>query len=212
MRLSREFNLFVIRSQGLRKAFLSIKGIYYQAEIMGQKIVWITPYQFTQNLPAEIDYKVMVTFLEFYEVLLKFVNYKLFTSVNLSYPIAIDLSQENNVYNSFNSFVLKERELKNAQLEKEENEKYKISETFLENEEVKKLQESENFEGKNLFLNKVFFLSREVPRYSLEFVILSFGGKCYWDGSDATVNFDSPIITHFITDRDPAHIKFLKNR
>lgn len=34
-RLSREFNLYVALSKSLRKVFLSIKGIYYQAEIMG---------------------------------------------------------------------------------------------------------------------------------------------------------------------------------
>lgn len=40
---------------------------------------------------------------------------------------------------------------------------------------------SENFPGKNLFKNLRFFLFREVPRYSLEFVILAFGGELFWD-------------------------------
>jgi len=33
--LMREFNLYLIKTNSLRKVFLSIKGIYYQAEIMG---------------------------------------------------------------------------------------------------------------------------------------------------------------------------------
>lgn len=75
----REFNLYVIKSQSLRKVFLSIKGVYYQAEIQGQTVNWIVPYQFTQKLPAEVDYKIMGTFLEFYTTLIKFVNYKLYS-------------------------------------------------------------------------------------------------------------------------------------
>jgi len=35
MRLMREFNLFIVKTNTLRKSFLSIKGIYYQVEIMG---------------------------------------------------------------------------------------------------------------------------------------------------------------------------------
>lgn len=70
-------------SKCLRKVFLSIKGIYYQAEIMGQKVTWIQPYQFVQKLPADADYKVMQTFLEFYITLLKFSNLKLFKLLNI---------------------------------------------------------------------------------------------------------------------------------
>ena len=35
MKLMREFNLYVLKTNSLRKCFLSIKGIYYQVEIMG---------------------------------------------------------------------------------------------------------------------------------------------------------------------------------
>lgn len=34
----------------LRQVFLSIKGIYYQAEVLGQPIVWITPYAFSHDV------------------------------------------------------------------------------------------------------------------------------------------------------------------
>lgn len=49
-RLSNEWQLYVMRSQSLRKIFLSIKGVYYQAEVMGQTITWLVPYMFTQNV------------------------------------------------------------------------------------------------------------------------------------------------------------------
>jgi pescadillo len=49
-RLCVEFQHYIIRTRSLRKVFLSIKGIYYQAEIKGQTITWLTPYQFSQQV------------------------------------------------------------------------------------------------------------------------------------------------------------------
>ena len=68
------------------------------------------PYALPANLPVEVDYRVMLTFLEFYEVLLKFVNFKLFTSLGFHYPLEIDENIENNQYFSFKSFLLKNKE------------------------------------------------------------------------------------------------------
>ena len=96
-RLAKEFNFYVIKSRSLRKVFLSIKGIYYQADIQGQAVTWIVPYQFTQKLPADVDYKVMLTFLEFYETMLKFTNFKLYSSINLKYPPQINVELEENL-------------------------------------------------------------------------------------------------------------------
>ena len=87
-------------SQCFTKAFFSIKGTYYQVEIMGQKITWIAPYQFNQRLPFEIDYKVIGTFREFYVSLLRFVNFKLYKDLGLQYPpndikgVTTDLKEE----------------------------------------------------------------------------------------------------------------------
>jgi len=53
---------------------------------MGQKITWIAPYQFNQRLPFDIDYKVIGTFREFYVALLRFMNFKLYKDLGLSYP------------------------------------------------------------------------------------------------------------------------------
>lgn len=49
-RLSAEWQLYVMHTNSLRKSFLSIKGVYYQAEAMDQTITWLVPYQFTQNV------------------------------------------------------------------------------------------------------------------------------------------------------------------
>lgn len=49
-RLAAQFQLYVMRTKSLRKVFLSIKGIYFQAEIQGQTVTWLVPYMFTQNV------------------------------------------------------------------------------------------------------------------------------------------------------------------
>ena len=73
-RLALEFMHYVIAARALRKVsqaaggalpsrrpgasrrpappqvFLSIKGIYYQAEVLGPPIVWITPYTFSHDV------------------------------------------------------------------------------------------------------------------------------------------------------------------
>lgn len=49
-RLAAEWQLYVMRSQSLRKVFLSIKGVYYQAEVMDQTVTWLVPYMFTQTV------------------------------------------------------------------------------------------------------------------------------------------------------------------
>ena len=44
-RLTVEFMHYVIEARALRKVFVSIKGYYYQAEIMGQTVTWVVPHQ-----------------------------------------------------------------------------------------------------------------------------------------------------------------------
>lgn len=45
-RLTTEFMNYVIEARALRKVFISIKGYYYQAEVMGQCITWVVPHDF----------------------------------------------------------------------------------------------------------------------------------------------------------------------
>ena len=78
--------MYVIKTHALKKSFVSIKGIYYQIEIMNQKVTYLIPYKYPASLPLDVDYRVMTTFLDFYIVLMKFVNYKLYSSIGLKYP------------------------------------------------------------------------------------------------------------------------------
>lgn len=44
---------------------------YYQAEVQGQLVTWLVPHATSQVLPPDVDYKVMLTFLEFHSTLLQ---------------------------------------------------------------------------------------------------------------------------------------------
>ncbi|KAF8453154.1 Pescadillo N-terminus-domain-containing protein [Terfezia claveryi] len=90
-RLCHEWQHYIMRTQLLRKSFLSIKGIYYQAEVNGQDVLWLVPYKFAQNAPVDVDYRIMRTFVDFYQVLLGFVMFRLYTMEGLVYPPKFDV-------------------------------------------------------------------------------------------------------------------------
>eukprot|EP00879_Flechtneria_rotunda_P025008 GHRR01026537.1.p1 GENE.GHRR01026537.1~~GHRR01026537.1.p1 ORF type:complete len:683 (+),score=323.94 GHRR01026537.1:88-2136(+) len=89
-RLVLEWNAYVARTHSLRKVFVSVKGFYYQAEVAGCLVTWLVPHQLGQVLPRDVDYTVMLTFLEFYCTLLQFVMFKLYHNLGLRYPPVVD--------------------------------------------------------------------------------------------------------------------------
>ncbi|ROW18244.1 hypothetical protein VPNG_00439 [Cytospora leucostoma] len=93
-RLCLEFEHYLIVSHSLRKSFLSIKGIYYQATIQGEDILWLVPYKFNQRVLGDVDFRIMGTFVEFYMTLLGFVNYRLYSATGLKYPPKFDQSKD----------------------------------------------------------------------------------------------------------------------
>ena len=260
-RLSAEFQNYVMTTKSLQKVFLSIKGIYYQAEIKGQTITWIVPYAFSQDVPTDVDFRVMSTFLEFYETLLGFINFKLYTDLNLVYPPTLDKSLDDEAagMNAYAIESVKEKELIES-LEEQDNDQEGERKVTVEDMEdrmetlqdkIAHLQEDleddaqsdkdaemedpeedaelpvpaapatsadeivPNLESwsatntqsdsfRSLFSKCKFYLNREVPRYSLEFVIRSFGGQVGWDetaGAGSTFTVDDARITHHIIDR-----------
>eukprot|EP01135_Chromosphaera_perkinsii_P003910 Nk52_evm11s262 gene=Nk52_evmTU11s262 len=247
--LALEFENYIVRTRALRKVFLSIKGIYYQAEIMGQTVTWIVPYRFTQEPPQDVDFRIMLTFLEVYTCMMGFVNFRLYNSENIRYPPVLDKKRDDGAA-GLSAFVMEDAnaqskpalevsnadggEEEDAQMEEsrkriaslnkalnsisqneekeeaEEAEEKKASEEEQfavdgdDSDEFKTLKEEEKkmSEFQSLFSEMKFFLSREVPKDSLEFVIRSFGGKVSWDNcAGATYDVNDPTITHHIIDR-----------
>eukprot|EP01121_Diplochlamys_sp_Union-15-3_P005369 TRINITY_DN156_c0_g1_i1.p1 TRINITY_DN156_c0_g1~~TRINITY_DN156_c0_g1_i1.p1 ORF type:complete len:594 (-),score=118.31 TRINITY_DN156_c0_g1_i1:98-1879(-) len=231
--LGREFKYYVIRSHSLRKAYVTIKGIYYQAEIMGQTINWIEPHKFQMAIPKEVDRKLMSYFIEFYETLLGFVNFKLYSTFGFNYPPTYSDDNSELCYTKFrvvskiDTLFSSDNNKDSAEKKKEiENTKSRIStlddtlrkvvsegggaeqtsdkdteEEKVAPEKLEKFELEQHNMGReeeiyaNLFKSLVFFLGRETPRESLEFVLTSFG---------ATVVADPNLedITHFVVDRN----------
>merc|ERR1712039_306035 len=57
----------------------------------------------------------------------------------------------------------------------------------------------------SLFKGLWFYLSREVPRELLSFIILAFGGKVGHDGPESPYTIENTIITHHISDGSIQH-------
>ncbi|TFJ83891.1 hypothetical protein NSK_004988 [Nannochloropsis salina CCMP1776] len=88
--LALEWQYYVARAHALTKVFVSVKGVYFQAEVGRQPVTWIVPHAFTQVTPPDVDFRIMLTFLEFYETLLKFTLFKLYHRLDVAYPPAFD--------------------------------------------------------------------------------------------------------------------------
>uniref|UniRef100_A0A8C4H350 Pescadillo homolog n=1 Tax=Dicentrarchus labrax TaxID=13489 RepID=A0A8C4H350_DICLA len=199
-RLTVEWMNFVITSRALRKVFISIKGIYYQAEVMGQLITWLVPYQFSHDHPTDVDYRVMATFTELYTTLLGFINFRLYHSLNLLYPPKVSLSLTKlSALSSSLARVVSTAEEEEAELDQFPDEGEDIEKLEAREKEQKQLEAQ-----KKLFDGLKFFLNREVPRESLAFVIRCFGGEVSWDKSvciGSTYEVTDETITHHIVDR-----------
>ncbi|XP_070821365.1 pescadillo [Chaetodon trifascialis] len=219
-RLTVEWMNFVIASRALRKVFLSIKGIYYQAEVMGQLITWLVPYQFSHDHPTDVDYRVMATFTEMYTTLLGFVNFKLYHSLNLVYPPKLDSKTESELKEqdeddyAMNSESYLEklsalsaslaRVVSTAEEEEAELDQFPVEGEDIEKMEAREKEQKQQEAQKKLFEGLKFFLNREVPRESLAFVIRCFGGEVSWDKSvciGSTYEVKDETITHQIVDR-----------
>lgn len=61
---------------------------------MGQAVTWLVPHTLAQVLTPDVDYKVLLTFLEFYATLAQFVHFKLFATLGLPYPPLTDRKLE----------------------------------------------------------------------------------------------------------------------
>jgi pescadillo protein len=60
---------FISLSIGVLYTIVKVADDYVmQAEVQGQKITWLTPHALQQVLTDDVDFNVMLTFLEFYEV------------------------------------------------------------------------------------------------------------------------------------------------
>uniref|UniRef100_A0AAF5PP75 Pescadillo homolog n=1 Tax=Wuchereria bancrofti TaxID=6293 RepID=A0AAF5PP75_WUCBA len=214
-RLTAEFNHYIIESNSLNKfshftkcwelflfqVFVSIKGIYYEAEVMGERITWIVGHDRGMGHVSEVDFSVMATFAEFYVTMLEFVNFRLYQSIGLFYPPKLafksdkleddDQVEEGRVY----SLACPLSKFESYEEQIDANIGDAVNDVLNE-----KLYDVEK--RKQLFANYRFWLNREVPKDVLAIIIRSCGGLVSWENCPATQYYeDDAQITHQIVDR-----------
>lgn len=108
-RLTNQWLAYVAKERLLKKVFVSIKGVYYQATIKGQEVRWLVPFKFPSNIPTDVDFRIMLTFLEFYSTLLHFALYRLYNDANLIYPPNINIQKLKGI-GGLSSYVLKTKD------------------------------------------------------------------------------------------------------
>ncbi|PWZ56512.1 hypothetical protein Zm00014a_011884 [Zea mays] len=233
---------FVCRLSHECLTFISVKGIYYQAEVQGQKITWLTPHALQQVLTDDVDFNVMLSFLEFYETLLGFVNFKIYHSINVNYPpildprleaLAVELyalcrymsagsrrmignSQTDEVMedkdekSKAEEVIEEEKVVKNKASSKADESEFRLAQlqhqlptnepgalmNLVEESTADDADDDDTKDCKGLFKNLKFYLSREVPRESLLFIIPAFGGTVSWEGEGAPFKEIDEDITH----------------
>ncbi|KAI5697392.1 hypothetical protein M8J75_009603 [Diaphorina citri] len=227
-RLPVEFMHAVIHARALRKAFISIKGFYFQAEFKGQKITWIIPHLYGHQPydKKQIDIRTMLTFAEFYTSLLGFTLYRLYHTLNLAYPPCFSPQ--------FRSLPATDKEVVDKEIlhservaalnmsiavtasgmsvpmgqEEEDAAEFDYfptnSEADAEKVEEFKREAEKVRKLKRLFEGLKVFLNREVPREPLTLALRSFGAQVSWDKTlfvGATFPEDDESITHQIVDR-----------
>lgn len=107
--------MLAIRTHSLRKVFLGIKGVYYECGVPGQggeeiHVRWLEGYEFQQHVPHDVDFRILLTFLDLYRTLISFVLYKLYTEENLVYPPPLDVELDERG-ESVGAFKLVERNI-----------------------------------------------------------------------------------------------------
>lgn len=205
-RLTEEWLAYVTEKRLIKKVFVSIKGVYYSCTIKGEEIRWIIPYKFPENMPTDIDFKIMLTFLEFYSTLLHFVMYKLYTDSGYVYPPTIKsyqlVAKNDDEENSKKINISKEeldagKKVPGHVLDKILTQKaLEADAEDVDQEDVEEDESLDQFEDENknkgdeliqpskydspqatLFESFIFYIGREVSKDIIQFLILGCGGK-----------------------------------
>lgn len=218
-RLTMEFLHVVIAARALRKVFVSIKGYYFQIELRGETITMIVPHHFSfqPQTRSEVDFKVMSHFVEFYCVMLGFVNYRLYHQLNLYYPpkltqlsgddIEKTLVDEQAYYSeriaSLNVDLARSGGSDPVEEEEQQLDQFAMSDNPEQMEKMRKEIERTR-KLKTLFKGVKVYINREVPREPIVICIRALGGEVSWDKTlfvGAKYDEDDETITHQIVDR-----------
>ncbi|NXE30042.1 PESC protein, partial [Ardeotis kori] len=222
-RLAVEFLNYVIASRSLRKVFLSIKGIYYQAEVLGQPVTWITPYTFAHDVSTwaeggriragsalprrsppcargRAEGRPLPPYLSLSPQIDSQADVELKPAEGKEY--AMDSESYLEKLSALSASLA--RVVAPAHEDEVEMDEFPVEGETAEQMDARRKEEEALEKHKKLFEGLRFFLNREVPREPLAFIIRCFGGQVSWDKSlciGATYDVSDPSITHQIVDR-----------
>jgi pescadillo len=164
--------------------------------VCGESITWLVPHGLSQLLPSDVDYRVMLTFLEFDESLLRFVNFRLFHSLGLPYPPPM----EHSLLDAGAPPVIAATAAVGASVGAHEQQ---ADDGLLLGSDADGAHSRADDDGSrgHLFRGLVFFLARETNVHALSFVIRACGGRCGWAGPGSPLVSDDAAITHRVVDR-----------
>ena len=206
-----EFHYYVSHTHGLKNAFISVRGFHFETILEGQSVLWLVPHEFPIPDDSEVDFKVMLDFLELYEQILKFVNMKLFIDLGMKYPPEFDKKKwDEGLY--FDAIIdtrnITEQTDMVEPTEKndEKTDKLKQALASASSNVANEVNEIED-EERGLFGNFLFTICSGTPRNSISFVIRSLGGGIIWDEDS-----DDKRITHTITDRGEIETHYLNRK
>ncbi|XP_020534614.1 pescadillo homolog isoform X2 [Jatropha curcas] len=206
-RLSHEWQAYIVRTHKLRKVFVSVKGIYYQ-NLLGF-VNFRLYHTINVEYPPILDPQ-LEALAEGLYALSRYIDAH--SSVPTEEPKASSSSLSQQVRAQVEGTETEESEIRLAQLQHQlpSNEPgalmHLVHDAMGEDEDE---DDQATKECKKLFRNMKFFLSREVPRESLLFVIPAFGGIVSWDGDGAPFKEADQSITHQIVDRPTQGHKYL---
>ena len=131
--------------------------------LQGQTVTWVIPHSFGFVQPAEVDMRLMSIFVEFYTCVLGFVNFRLYHSLNLSYPPQLSTVTEAGEADMEDRVTALNQSLQRTVVEEDENMDNLDSIAVADEEKMKEaVKEREMKEAQsNLFKGLKFYLGKD---------------------------------------------------
>ncbi|KAG5511676.1 hypothetical protein JKF63_07273 [Porcisia hertigi] len=181
---------YVARAHVLTKGFISIKGYYYEAIVKGERVRWLCPHEYAHRFPPGIQQYVLLSFLEFYLEMMRFVLFKLESDLARDEADRLAVEDEEGVARANAVDFASGATL--AVLDVGANQAH--TKEAKEVESSRSLKEEELQKAREVFRGLTFFLSREVPAKRIALVINACGGRVATD-------YVPSNITHVVIDR-----------
>eukprot|EP00796_Vickermania_ingenoplastis_P009111 gene9111-6402_t len=180
------WNEYVTKAKVLSKGFISIKGYYYEAIVRNERVRWLSPHEYAHKFPPGIQQYVMLSFLEFYLDLMKFVLLKL----NADLKREQEEEEKNEVEGSNTNAEDFEVPAASLEVDATQSTRAKAAETAT----AQSLIQVELRKIRKVFEGLSFYISREVPFKHAALVINCCGGR-------VATEYVPSNITHVVVDR-----------